>query len=80
MLMAWRRLSNAQKVAALRQQEQERKNVWLSAVKDARDGTRMGRTMRGSQLVQKKAEIIERGLRQAMAAAAGWGLGLRVEA
>lgn len=80
MLMAWRRLSNAQKVAAIRQKEQERKNVFLSAVKDARDGTRMGRTMRGSQLVQKKAEIIERGLRQAMAAAARWGLGMRMGA
>lgn len=76
MLMAWRRLSNAQKVAVLRQQEQERKDVFTAKAKDAREGMKMSRTMRGSQLVQKRAEVIERGMRQAMAAAAQWGLGL----
>ena len=80
MLMAWRRLSNAQKVAALKQQEQERKDAFTAKVKDARDGSRMGRTMRSSQLVQKRAAVIERGMRQAMAAAAQWGLGMRLEA
>lgn len=79
MLMAWRRLSNAQKVAALKQQEQMRKDEHTRRVKDARDGTRMGRVMRSSQLVQRRAEVIERGLKQAMAAASQWGLGMRME-
>jgi hypothetical protein len=78
MLMAWIRLSNAQKIAALRQQEQMRKDEYTKRAKDARDGTRLSRVMRGSQLVQKRAEIIEQGFRQAMAAAAQWGLGLAV--
>lgn len=78
MLMAWRRLSNQQKVAALKQQEQERKEAFSAKVKDAREGQKMSRTMRGSQLVQKRAEVIERGMRQAMAAAAQWGLGIGV--
>ena len=79
MLKAWLRLTNAQKVAALKQQEQMRKDQYTQKAKDARDGTRMGRVMRGSQLVQRRAEVIERGLRQAMAAASQWGLGIRVE-
>jgi hypothetical protein len=78
-LMAWRRLSNHAKVAALRQQEQERKDEHMKRVKDARDGTRMGRTMRSSQLVQKRAEVIERGMKQAMALASQCGLGMRLE-
>ena len=78
MLMAWRKLSSVQKIAALRQQEQMRKDEFMRRVKDAREGTKLGRVMRGSQLVQKRAEIIERGMRQAMAAASQWGLGLAV--
>ena len=78
MLMAWKRLTNIQKSAALKQQEQMRKDEYLKAVKDAREGHRMSRVMRGSQLVQKRAEIIERGMRQAMAAASAWGLGIAV--
>ncbi len=78
MLMAWKRLTGAQKVAALKQQEQMRKDAYTKAAKDARDGTRMSRVMRGSQLVQKRAEQIERGMKQAMAAASQWGLGIGV--
>ena len=77
MLMAWRRLSNAAKVKALKQRELERKEEYSRMFKDARAGFRISR---GSQLVQKRAEIIERGLRQAMAVAARTGLGMRVEA
>jgi hypothetical protein len=80
MLRAWLRLSNAQKVAALRQQEQMRKDEMMRVAKDMSDGTRLSRYMRGSQLVQKRAEIIEQGMRQAMARAAQWGLGIRMEA
>jgi len=79
MLMAWRRLSNAQKVAALKQKEQMRKDEYMARARDLRDGTKLGRTMRSSQLVQKRAEVIERGLKQSMAAAAQWGLGMRME-
>jgi hypothetical protein len=78
MLMAWKRLTNAQKLAALKQQEQMRKDEYLKSIKDARDGNRMSRVMRGSQLVQKRAEMIERGMKQAMAAAARWGNGMAV--
>ncbi len=80
MLQAWRRLSDGQKIVALRQQEQMRKDEMMKAAKDVQEGTKLSRYMRGSQLVQKRAEIIESGLRQAMAAAANWGLGLRMEA
>jgi hypothetical protein len=79
MLMAWRRLSNAQKTAALKQQEQERKDAHTKRAKDARDGTRLSRTSRSSRLVQNRVEVIERGMRQAMAAASQWGLGIRLE-
>ena len=79
MLMAWRRLSNAQKTAALKQQEQERKDAHSKRAKDARDGTRLSRTSRSSRLVQNRVEVIERGMRQAMAAASQWGLGIRLE-
>jgi hypothetical protein len=80
MLKAWLGLSSGQKVAALRQQEQMRKDALTAAAKDAREGDKLSRYMRGSQLVQKRAEIIEQGLRMAMARASQWGLGIRVEA
>jgi hypothetical protein len=76
MLMAWRRLSNAAKIAALRQQEQMRKDEYTRSLKNLREDVKLSRTMRGSQLVQRRAEVIERGMRQAMAAAAQWGLGI----
>lgn len=78
MLMAWKRLTSAQKSAALKQQEQMRKDEYMAKVKDAREGMKLSRVMRGSQLVQKRAELIERGMKQAMAAAAQWGLGIGI--
>ena len=75
MLMAWRKLSGAAKIEALRQEERLKKLEFLAKVKDARDGQRISR---GSQLVQKRAEIIEKGFRQAMAIAAQTGLGMRL--
>ena len=77
MLMAWRRLSDGAKIAALRQEEQWKKDEFCKAVKDARAGHRV---RRGSQLVQKRAELIEKGMRQAMAVAARNGLGMKMEA
>lgn len=76
MLMMWRKLSNEGKTAALKQEERLKKEEWLKKVKDARDGCRVSR---GSQLVQKRAELIEKGLKQAMAIAAQTGLGMRIE-
>lgn len=78
MLMAWKRLTSAQKSAALKQQEQMRKDEYVAKVKNAREGMKLSRVMRGSQLVQKRAELIERGMKQAMAAAAQWGLGIGI--
>jgi hypothetical protein len=78
MLMAWKRLSSAAKLAALKQQEQMRKDEYAKKAKDLREGTKLSRVMRGSQLVQKRAEFIERGMRQAMAAASNWGLGMAI--
>lgn len=76
MLMMWRKLSNEGKTAALKQEENLKKEEWLKKVKDARDGCRVSR---GSQLVQKRAEMIEKGLKQAMAVAAQTGLGMRID-
>jgi hypothetical protein len=80
MLMAWLRLTSAQKTAALKQQEKMRNDEYMKAARDVREGVKLSRVMRGSQLIQRRAEIVERGMRQAMAAAAQWGLGARVEA
>ena len=76
MLMAWRKLADSAKIAALRERERQKKEAFANTVKDARAGFRI---RRGSQLVQKKAEIIERGMRQAMQVAARSGLGMKVQ-
>jgi hypothetical protein len=55
-----------------------RKDEYTRSLKNLREDVKLSRTMRGSQLVQRRAEIIERGMRQAMAAAAQWGLGLAI--
>ena len=80
MLLRWRRLSDAAKVEALLQEERIRDDEFTKMTKNAIEGTRLSRVMRSSQLVQKRAEIIERGFRQAMAVAAHTGLGMRVSA
>lgn len=75
MLMRWRRLSNAARVAALKQEEQLEKDEFCRKAKDALDGTRI---RRGSQLVASRAEVIEKGFTEAMAVAARTGLGMRI--
>ena len=80
MLQAWLLLSNAQKVEALRQQERMRAEEYARKTKDVYEGMKLSRYMRGSQLVQKRAELIEQGLHQAMTMASQWGLGIRMEA
>lgn len=77
MLMAWRKLAESAKIKALKDREQERLAHDLKLIKDARDGHRISR---GSKLVQKRAEEIEKGMRQAMAIAARNGLGMKIEA
>jgi hypothetical protein len=77
MLMSWRRLTNEAKIAALKQEEQLEKDKFLKKAKDARDGSRI---RRGSQLVTKRAELIERGMQQTMRIASQTGLGMRIGA
>ena len=74
MLRAWQRLTNAAKVAALRQEEQLKKDDFLKKAKDLRSSIKI---RRGSQLVAKRAEMIERGMKEAMRIAAQSGLGMR---
>lgn len=74
MLKAWMKLSGKAKIEALKQAEQQEKDKFLKMAKDLRDSIRV---KRGSQLVQKRAELIEKGMQQAMRVAAQSGLGMR---
>lgn len=76
MLMAWRKLSDAEKIAALRQREYERNEAILKKAKDLRHDCKINR---GSRLVQKRAELIEAGMKKAMAMAAQYGLGMAIQ-
>lgn len=76
MILAWRKLANAKKAQLLLEKEQEQIKQDLKTIKDARSSIKV---RRGSPMVQKKAEIIERGMRQAMAIAARNGLGMKVQ-
>lgn len=73
MLQAWRKLTYAQKLEAVedrkRRQEKERDRV----VKDAMHDSKIRRS---SQLVQKRAELIEKGMDQAMRIASQYGRGM----
>lgn len=75
MLMAWRRLTDEAKVKALQQEEQLKNEEVTKMARDLRASCRISR---GSRLVQKRAEEIERGLRQVMAVASRTGLGMRI--
>lgn len=75
MIKAWKKLSNSAKTAAIKQEEQLREEEYLKTLKDVHDGVRV---RRGSQLVAKRAELIEKGMKQAMAMAAKSGLGMRI--
>ena len=76
MLKIWLKMTDDAKVKALQQEEQIEKDEYMRKVKDARDGCKINR---GSQLVAKRAEMIERGFAQAMAMAAQTGLGMRMD-
>lgn len=73
MLMAWRHLSAVQKLEAVmdrkRRQENERERVIKDALHDSK-------VRRSSQLVQKRAELIEKNMDQAMRIAARYSRGI----
>jgi hypothetical protein len=75
-LIRWLQLTNAAKTKVLQEEERLENEAFLKVAKDVMAGCRISR---GSQLVQKRAEIIERGFKQAMAYAARTGLGMRME-
>ncbi len=74
MLKAWRRLTDEAKLKALKQEEQLEAEEYVKKAKDIREGCRV---RRGSALVAKKAEVIERGMKEAMKIASQSGLGIR---
>lgn len=76
MLMLWRKLSTEAKLNAAIQEEQRKEEAFMNTAKDIRDGNRV---RRGSQLVAKRAEQIEKGFEQTMRIAARAGLGMRME-
>ena len=75
LIQAWGRLTDHAKRAALLQQEQMRKDEFCKKAKDIRDSIKV---RRGSALVAKRAEIVERGMKEAMRIAAQTGLGMRI--
>ena len=76
MLLGWRKLSDEKKAEVLAQREEEKQQAFLKKAKDIRDGNKV---RRGSPLVAKRAELIEKGFMQAMKIAAKTGLGMRTE-
>ena len=75
MLIKWRRLSDEAKLASVLQEEQLKEQEFHRKASDIRNGVRV---RRGSQLVAKRAELIEKGFMQTMAIAAKSGLGMRI--
>lgn len=72
MLMMWRKLSDKAKVAALLQEEELKERELMKQAKDIRHACKVNR---GSALVAKRAEQIEKGMKDAMRIAATYGLG-----
>jgi len=77
MLIRWRRLSNAQKLEVLLEDERAKHAEVAKKAKDIRDGNRVRRI---TPYIQKRAELIEKGFMQAMKIAARTGLGMRIGA
>lgn len=75
MLIRWRRLSDEKKVEAIKDDELRRNEEVSKKAKDIRDGNRVRRI---TPYIQKRAELIEKGMMQAMKIAAQTGLGMRV--
>ena len=77
MLIKWRRLTDEKKIEVLREREQARTDLVLKKSKDIRDGNKVRRI---TPYVQKRAELIEKGLMMTMKIAARHGLGMRIGA
>lgn len=75
MLMMWRRLSDEAKIAALKQEERLRNEAIAKQAKDIYHSCKVNRSWK---LVEKRAELIEKGLNAAMKMAAQYGLGMAI--
>lgn len=76
MLLMWRRMSDEQKLKAHEEEESLKAKDRAAVLKDVYKSCRVNR---GSRLVQKRAEIIEKGLAQSIKIASQYGLGMQVE-
>ncbi len=74
MIKGWMRLTDEAKVAAMKQEHDLKEKEYLQMAKDSRDSHRV---RRGSALVQKKVEFLEKHMREAMRIAAATGLGMK---
>jgi hypothetical protein len=74
MLKAWQRLTNEAKLKAIEQEMELEQAEYLRMAKDSRDSHRV---RRGSALVQKKVEFLERNMKMAMQMASRTQLGMR---
>jgi len=73
MLMAWRRLAPHQKLEALKDRKEAADKALSNRIKDAVHDSRI---RRGSALVAKRAEFIEKGMNQAMKIASEYSRGM----
>lgn len=73
MLMAWRRLAPHQKLEALKDRKERQDSALSAKLKDAAHNSRVRRS---SQLVQKRAEFIEKHMDKAMQIASGYSRGM----
>lgn len=76
MLLAWKRLAPAQKLEAVMEKKRLQEKETMRMTKDALHASKI---RRGSQLVQKRAEYIERGIDEAMRMAAKYGPGMAIQ-
>lgn len=73
MILAWKRLTESQRIEAARDRKERQDRKLDATLKDAAQDCRVRRS---SQLVQKRAEIIERGMEQAMKIASRYSKGM----
>ena len=73
MLKAWRALTQSERLEAVRERKERQDKETARILKDVRDDCRVKRSW---QLVQKRAEIIEREMEQAMRIASQYGRGM----
>ena len=73
MLMAWKKLTPEQKLEAVKDRKKRQEEALSAKLKDAAHASRI---RRGSALVQKRAEYIEKHMDQAMRIASQYGRGM----